>query len=497
MRRRGWVAAAGCGAVIAGAVVARLPLVDRPLTPDEGGFLLVGSQWSPGSSLYGNYWVDRPPLLIGVFAAAGELGGAIPLRVIGVVAVACSVLLAFGLGVLVRTRDGAPDDQSWAAWLRVLAPAAVCAVFLTTPAFGAPEVDGELLAVPWVLAGTLALLLAHRANVSRTRVAYGVASGVCAAAALLTKQNVVDVFAVALVVIWARRRRAAARELAVPFGLGSVGALSAGVLAAWSRGTSPWRLWLALGPFRWRASEVLRTYSPSRVDRAHDLVEAVVLSGAALVIVAAATHLLFQRKRERVEARTSPLATIGVVLLVWEAIAVASGGSYWSHYLTGLVPGLVTLTAAAVERPGRLLRGIGVAIGVAALSASIQLARLGPGGTADTAVAGFITAHSQPSDSVLVCFGHPDLIWQSGLPSPYPLVWSLPVSVRDPRLHLLDEVLDGRSRPTWVVLRGGIGGWGLPAARTQRILSDHFRLVRHVDSTAIYHEIPGPGHVSG
>jgi 4-amino-4-deoxy-L-arabinose transferase-like glycosyltransferase len=478
-------------------MLARLPLVSRPLTPDEGGFLLVGSQWSPGSSLYGNYWVDRPPLLIGIFGAAGELGGTIPLRVIGVVAVVCSVLLAFELGVIANPRDGARDDESWAAGLRVLAPAAVCAVFLTSPAFGAPEIDGELLAVPWVLAGTTALLLAHRAEASRRRVAYGVAAGVCAAAALLTKQNVVDVFAVALVVACARTRRGARRDLVIAFALGSGGALVAGVMAAWSRGTSPWQLWLAIGPFRWRASEVLRTYSPSRVDRAHDLVAAVVLSGAALVVAAASTHLLLHRKRDRVTEGSSPLATVGVVLLVWESIAIASGGSYWSHYLTGLVPGLVTLTAATLEHPGRLLRGISMAIVLAAVSASIQLARLGPGGSADTAVADFIRTRSRTSDSVVVCFGHPDVIWQSGLSSPYPLVWSLPVSVKDPRLHLLDKVLEDRSRPTWVVVRGGLGGWGLPAARTQRILSDHFRLVRDVDSTAIYHEIHGPRRVSG
>ncbi len=38
--------------------------------------MLVASQWTPGSSLYGDYWVDRPPLLIDFFDVADHPGGA-------------------------------------------------------------------------------------------------------------------------------------------------------------------------------------------------------------------------------------------------------------------------------------------------------------------------------------------------------------------------------------------------------------------------------------
>lgn len=49
---------------------------------------MVVGQWSPGTSLYGNYWVDRPPLLIGLFQLAylGG-GGAVTLRLMGIAAV--------------------------------------------------------------------------------------------------------------------------------------------------------------------------------------------------------------------------------------------------------------------------------------------------------------------------------------------------------------------------------------------------------------------------
>src|SRR3982750_230264 len=47
-----------------------LPFVGRPLSPDEAGFLIVGGQWGEGSSLYGDFWVDRPPVLVAIFEAA-------------------------------------------------------------------------------------------------------------------------------------------------------------------------------------------------------------------------------------------------------------------------------------------------------------------------------------------------------------------------------------------------------------------------------------------
>jgi hypothetical protein len=91
------------GAVVAVAIAGALtwlPNLIRPLASDEGGFLLVASQWSPGTSLYGDYWVDRPPLLIGIFQLADVGGGLLALRVIGLLAVIASVLLAGGIGRL-------------------------------------------------------------------------------------------------------------------------------------------------------------------------------------------------------------------------------------------------------------------------------------------------------------------------------------------------------------------------------------------------------------
>lgn len=53
-----WLAAAA-------AFLARFPSLLWPLRPDEAGFLLVARAWHPEpDSVYGRYWVDRPPPVI-------------------------------------------------------------------------------------------------------------------------------------------------------------------------------------------------------------------------------------------------------------------------------------------------------------------------------------------------------------------------------------------------------------------------------------------------
>src|SRR6187549_2677196 len=90
--------------VAAVAVVARLPFLRSALAPDEAGFLLVGQQWRPGgTSLYGSYWVDRPPLLVTLFRLASDLGGGVPLRLVGCLATAIVVL---GCAHVARTIAG-------------------------------------------------------------------------------------------------------------------------------------------------------------------------------------------------------------------------------------------------------------------------------------------------------------------------------------------------------------------------------------------------------
>ena len=81
------------------AVGLRIPYLTHPLSPDEGGYLLVARQWDgAGSYFYGELWVDRPPLLLGFYRLADALGGELVLRLLTCVVVVALVAVAGWVG---------------------------------------------------------------------------------------------------------------------------------------------------------------------------------------------------------------------------------------------------------------------------------------------------------------------------------------------------------------------------------------------------------------
>lgn len=444
----------------------RLPFVHIPLERDEGGYLLVAAQWRPGTSTYGNYFVDRPPLLMGIFWLADVLGGTTALRVIGIVVVVGSVLLAARIG------------GRWAAL--------TAAVFLSTPIFGTAGVDGELLAVPFVLAGVL-LTVRSVAALSASYRWWALAAGGCAAAAVLVKQNMVDVIVFALVALGIhalRGNRRAAALRAAWFCLGGALVLGTALAVAASRGTSAPELWDALVTFRAQAGSVIRTFSTSATTaRFHVLLLSLAVSCAPLVGLAALASA-------RRPSRGVDLRWAGGAMLTWELAGAALGGSYWLHYLIAVVPGLVVLVTAALPprgvagEPGRSALGepwVRSAIGVAAVSAAVAFTGLcvhPPKPGVDQQVAAYVRAHSMPDDGMVVAFGASNIVRDAGLQSPYEHLWSLPVRVRDPRLSELAAVMGSARAPRWVVVDGGsLATWGVDASRAQRVLEAHYREV--------------------
>lgn len=469
MRRADWLLAGA-------AALARVPFVRLPVSPDEGGYLLVASQWRPGHSLYGHYWVDRPPLLLALFDLAAHLGGAAGLRAIGIAAVAATVLLA---GHLTREVTGA------LAW----GPALVAAVFASTPLFGTTEVDGELLAVPLVLLAVVALVRARSGPAG-----WSVAAGAASMAAVLVKQNVVDGFVVATVLVLSAARREGGRRaaaLGAGVGVGALATLTASLALAEARGTEPRMLWDAVVAFRARASVVIdASASGATSHRLVLLLVACLLSGAPLLVAVLALRL----RGTPAAAQAPDLRLPAVALLLWEAVAVVAGGSYWLHYLLGLVPGMVVLTVAALQRPVRLARTSVLAVGVATMSCTVAIALAATSATTrsvDVRVASYLRSRSAPHDSVVVGFGHPDIVWDSGLRSPYEELWSLPVRVRDPALSQLTEVLRGARAPTWVVVSGSsLATWGVDASDAERVLDRRYRRTTTIGSYVVWHRVP-------
>jgi hypothetical protein len=491
---RRWAAA---GVVLAALVVvaAWVPFLDRPLATDESGFLLVARQWHHGSSLYGSYWVDRPPLLLWLFSLAGHLGtirttalGVIApgVRFMGAAASGAAVLLTGVLAGLVSPH---------ARWPRRSA-VVLAAALLSSPLLGMPETDGEVLAVPFVLLGIVGVVAALRRPHGRQAVVLAAGAGASAVAAALVKQNVVDVFvfaAAGAVASWHRLDRPGPRVAG--FAAGATTVLAAAIAGSWMRGTSVAALWDAIVVFRVQASGVIgSSASVATTERLARLLTASVASGAALVLVVVAASALARVVRSRrgdlvPATRTSAPATAWALpvaaVIAWELCGVALGGSYWIHYLTGVVPGLVAavaLTTGATGRAARWARRALVLTVTYTVTASAAVwthqVTAPPSVSSDAQVMTYLREHARSTDGVVVGFGHPDIVAGSGLTSPYEHLWSLPVRVRDPRLVELRQVMAGPSAPRWVVVAGDtLDTWGLDpadAAEAQLDLQRHW-----------------------
>src|SRR5690606_9638393 len=122
-----------------------------PAGSDESGFLLVAQSWDPRpDSLYGPYFVDRPPLVIAVFKYVGAIDGLTSVRLLGAVACALLVLVA----ALTARLVAGDRAQVWVA--------AYAAAVTTHPMIDPVDVKGELLGLPLVMAGCWLALAALR-----------------------------------------------------------------------------------------------------------------------------------------------------------------------------------------------------------------------------------------------------------------------------------------------------------------------------------------------
>ena len=479
----------GVGVVAALAVLARLPLIGAPVTPDEGGLLLLAGQWQPGTSLYGDYWVDRPPLLIDLYAIAAHSGGLVALRIGGCLLVFGAVLLAGLIGSEVARCLGAEPLERRTS----LIGAATAAIFLVNPLFSAYAVDGELIATLPIL-GAIWLTLRSVGNVDRlNRLALFVTAGACAAASVLIKQNEIDalVFLAAFAILGRATHLVSRRDMAAVVG-GGLG-LTVIVLAhAASRGTDPAGLWDAIVTFRVQAGNLIRTSASSATTtRTHHLLAALVMSGLPLIVAVAVVQSRWLLKGS---ATARAILGSGLAMLGWEAISVAAGGSYWLHYLLCFVPGAVLLAsvgyaAKAGTRDGsrELVRPTLAYAAVASLIAILVVAthadRLDP----DAGTAAWLASHRRPGDTAVVLYGHANILFGSGMSSPYSELWSLPIRVRDPELTEFSESLTSEHPPTYVVTPlTGLGTWGVDSIRTQRTLEHLYAPVEEIDGHTIY-----------
>jgi hypothetical protein len=268
--------------------------------------------------------------------------------------------------------------------------------------------------------------------------------------------------------------------------LGAVATVAVAVWAASARGTDPGELWEAVVVFRQQAASVIASSATDTTPRRLGaMLLALVATGAPVLVVVLARRLPTRAAAGVVDLRWPALAA-----LTWELFVVLGGGSYWLHYLMGLVPGLVLLTAAACQRPlpaRRALRATYALMAVSTVSALVFVA-FQPIQRPEHPVIAWLDEHARPGETAVVAFGAPTNILQAtGLRSPYPDLWSLPVRVHDPELRDLGALLDGADRPTWVVVAGrSLGSWGIDGTAANRILAEHYTRATSTDDWTIY-----------
>lgn len=451
----------------------RLLFLHQPVGRDEGGFLLVGGGWTRGSSLYGDYFVDRPPLLVWIMEAAGDVT---TLRLIGLVSCAAMVLGVARTVHLVRGRRAA----AWAA--------AAAALFSTAGWLGVARTNGEMLTVGFT---AWAIALATQAVVAPGRrppwlLALG--AGVLAGCAVLVKQTVADAlvfaFVLALAVAWqqpTQRRRASVVMASGAIGLAAASLV--GLVGAAARGTTVGELFDALITFRAEAGEVIRASATSATtDRLGVLLATWVVSGLALIAALTVWHGL--RRREPMVL--AALATIAVV-----SATSLLGGSYWAHYLFQLVPASAVAVGLLVDLVRPRVRWGLAGLVVAATLANLVFTVVHPphdGVEAET-VGQWLRQSGEVGDTAVIAYGQPNVLFDAGMSSPYPYLWSLPARTLDPDLVTLSGVLAGSTRPTWFVDWSGIDSWGISdPARLQVELDRRYREVSTVCGRVIWLE---------
>ncbi|MDH2413779.1 glycosyltransferase family 39 protein [Nocardioides sp. CER19] len=470
-----WLADRPGSSLTAGLLLAaglRLPFVAAPFGVDEGGYLYIAQHWpGPGHWLYGDQWVDRPPALLLLFKTVVLLGSSpVAMRLVAIAVVCVLVASAWYAGRRLAGGDGA-------------LAASLCAAALgSNPALGGSELMSDGVGAMFVMlsfALLLAAISAHDDSPGRRAVALAGLAGCAGVLAFLSKQSAVVAMVVAVVVLGARSRRH--WSLLLGYAVGALVPLAA-TLAWAAEGPGVAMLANALYTFRVASVRVVESstsHAPS--GRFGTYVRVLVVSGLGFSLGHLAYDMLTRRRswllRGTVAVAAACLASVIVASLNW-----------YVHYWLAVVPLAavgVALAFVPAERTWRA-RMIPRAVVAATVLASVANVALQlPVNLASPAMARFVAAAARPRDTMMVLWGQPNLLEETGLRTPYPYSWSLPVRVEDPHLQLFADLLAGPRAPTWLLDVGRSNAWHLETPRVARLIARRY----HVAAVVCGHDI--------
>jgi hypothetical protein len=459
--------------VVVATVALRLIFLRDPIHPDEAGFLLVAKDWHLGGPfLYGHYWVDRPPGLIAIYRLASLSSWPLAIRVLTIPFVALFVVSAAWASYVVAGERSA----RWSAL--------VGGALMVSPLLDTQVANGELFAAALVML-TIALTLAAMRRPASPSYLLAFLAGLTGGLAVTVKQNFGDgiVFAVVLVVaslVQRRMRLPQAWRTLLAGVLGGAVVVAGNVAYTVVARVGVGQLWFDLYGFRTRAMQIIIDRGlTATIMRAEYLLLFAVLSGMVPIL------LLLAREAWRCQLTGSPVAWAVAATVVVELVSIAGGGSYWPHYLLQLAP-TVAFAAGLWAPEIRWLKGLGAFVVVSAL-VSTTITAFAPEGHAGrtskvgTEVGNVLAAASRPGDTATMLYGHQDAQLASGLRSPYPYFWSLPLRTLDPHEAQLRAVLAGPHAPTWVVVWSGLDWWRIDREdRTRLDLATHYHFAGRV-----------------
>jgi hypothetical protein len=411
---------------------------------------------------YGPYFLDRPPLLVLAYRLANDAGGATGVRILGMIAASLAVVVCTLLAVHVAGR-------------RAALPAALStAVFASSALLDSVFTPAELLAVIPSTASVLLLLSGLGRDTGAGRRLAG--AGAAAAAALLIKQSfgdalvagVVGVFIAAWTVPW---RLTVARAGAYATGVAGVAlALLVWELLAHTSHHSPDSVAYAIAGFRVDAVHALAHGNVGEKFAA--LGRAALGSGLALAALVAIAGIITLRRRRVIAG------VLGAWLLA-SAAGVVGGGSYWAHYLIELVPVCVVGVAALVAwrpRVGAVLCAAALAIGMTTSVDHVALGRPAQYQRSAVVLGDYLRDRALPGDTAYILYAKVNVLFYSGLPSPFPYHWSLMMVSVPHAEQQLRVLLRSPRRPTWIVEAQRPRSFGLDrSGETARLLARYYR----------------------
>jgi hypothetical protein len=466
---------ASVGPAVGLAVLLRAPFFGTPLGVDEGGLAFVAKHWvRHGSSVYGNQWLDRPPLLVLIVRLAVGAGGDAGVRVLGALAASALVVV---VAVVARALGGARAGRYAALAAAVLASSiALQAVY--TPA--------ELLAAVPATTSVLCLVRARRTG----RLELLVAAGALATSAALVKQSFLDagLAGVVFLVACAVRPPPRFRWWWAAAWLGGTALPVVAVAVASGAGYLGGRdLPYALLGFRIEALRTLAGTGGTLPSRLLALFVPAVASGLALAGVLVPAGL------RRFRGDPVVAATLGA-WLVGGVVGVVGGGTYWAHYLIEIVPVSAVLSGVAIAdvRPAVRVAVARTAVALAcaaAVGATVYVAVDHPHG-AERAVGEYIHAHARPGDTQYVLYARANVLRYGGLPTPFPYDWSLMLRAQPEARPELYRMLASAQRPTWLVAWQNDDRWRLDRGGVvDGLLRHNYRRAATVDGHPILRRI--------